>query len=190
MNKFIYFLLLLIVSCSSDPITEEVTSFRKGKNQQFIAFEDSPIPVFKRTYFKGLNYYEPSSKGIIDAVFTKEENPDSIDFVINENKSVIYLKVGKIAFEMEGKSFELTAFKNGKSESSLFIPFSDNTSGLETYGAGRYLYASISNEQEVKLDFNYASNPYCAYEESYICFPAPEENHLDLRIEFGEKNYH
>src|SRR5207249_11236273 len=72
---------------------------------------------------------------------------------------------------------------------SLFIPFSDETSGRETYAAGRYLDLEEQGGDDYELDFNMACNPYCAYSEEYTCPLPPAENKLSVRILAGEKNY-
>jgi len=45
-------------------------------------------------------------------------------------------------------------------------------------------------EYNYTLDFNKAYNPYCAYNSAYTCPIPREEDHLDLAIEAGEKNFH
>jgi len=72
---------------------------------------------------------------------------------------------------------------------SLFIPFSDETSGSETYKAGRYLDLEEQGGDDYELDFNLAYNPYCAYNDQYTCPIPPRENKLPIRILAGEKNY-
>ena len=56
----------------------------------------------------------------------------------------------------------------------LFLPFRDATCGTESYGGGRYLTDTVKGTHGrgvvllgtglVRLDFNYAYNPSCAYE--------------------------
>jgi uncharacterized protein len=74
----------------------------------------------------------------------------------------------------------------------LFVPFTDATSGSETYVSGRYLDLSIQDIKEgrMTLDFNKAYNPYCAYVSGrYNCPIPPKENRLPVAIRAGEKNY-
>jgi len=73
----------------------------------------------------------------------------------------------------------------------LFIPFTDNTSGNESYGGGRYLDYKISDIKNNKLllDFNKAYNPYCAYTTGYNCPIPPAENDLKVAIKAGEKAF-
>ena len=72
----------------------------------------------------------------------------------------------------------------------LFLPFTDPTNGVTTYGGGRYLDLMIPATKVVQLDFNKAYNPYCAYSGNYSCPIPPEENHLEIEIKAGVKKYH
>ena len=75
-------------------------------------------------------------------------------------------------------------------KSHLFLPFTDITSGEETYAAGRYIDLDISDIKNNKLviDFNKAYNPYCAYVSGkYNCPIPPKENQLPVAILAGEK---
>lgn len=72
----------------------------------------------------------------------------------------------------------------------LFLPFTDITSGEETYAAGRYIDLDISDIKNNKLviDFNKSYNPYCAYVSGkYNCPIPPKENQLPVAIPAGEK---
>ncbi len=74
----------------------------------------------------------------------------------------------------------------------LFLPFSDLTSGEETYVSGRYIDLVISDiiGDKVLVDFNKAYNPYCAYiSGKYNCPIPPFENQLNVAIQAGEKNF-
>jgi uncharacterized protein (DUF1684 family) len=93
--------------------------------------------------------------------------------------------IGVLHFEREGQKFELLVLDElGK----LFVLFSDETSALETYPTGRYLYV---NPPDVKgmtiLDFNYAYNPPCAYTEFATCPIPPKSNRLPFAVPAGEK---
>jgi uncharacterized protein (DUF1684 family) len=72
----------------------------------------------------------------------------------------------------------------------LFLPFTDISSGEETYAAGRYIDISTEDivDNKVILDFNKAYNPYCAYVSGkYNCPIPPKENQLAVAIHAGEK---
>jgi uncharacterized protein (DUF1684 family) len=77
----------------------------------------------------------------------------------------------------------------------LFIPFRDATSGVETYGAGRYLFDSAKGadlgvdwaRRELLLDFNMAYHPSCAYDPKWNCPLAPPQSRLTLPVRAGER---
>lgn len=77
----------------------------------------------------------------------------------------------------------------------LFLPFRDATNGHETYGAGRYLLdaaksADLGGDMELgtlRLDFNFAYQPSCAFDPRWACPLAPPENWLDLAVRAGER---
>ncbi len=75
----------------------------------------------------------------------------------------------------------------------LWLPFSDASSGTETYGGGRYLYDTIKGADlgiagsEILLDFNFAYNPSCAYDDRWSCPLSPPENRLPFAVNAGER---
>ncbi len=71
----------------------------------------------------------------------------------------------------------------------LFLPFTDSTSGTDTYGTGRYLDPVLLEDGRVSVDLNYAYNPYCAYNDHWSCPIPPAENHLSVPIRAGEKTF-
>lgn len=74
----------------------------------------------------------------------------------------------------------------------LFLPFTDLTSGEETYANGRYIDFHIPDiiNNALVIDFNKAYNPYCAYATGkYNCPIPPKENALAVAIKAGEKKF-
>jgi uncharacterized protein len=75
----------------------------------------------------------------------------------------------------------------------VFLPFRDATSGKETYGAGRYLLDTVKGADlggtadTLVVDFNFAFNPSCAWNDEWACPLAPRANWLARRIEGGEQ---
>lgn len=95
---------------------------------------------------------------------------------------------GELVFERDGQPHALWPLETG---SGFFLLFSDATSGLETYGAGRYLTAAYPDSLGfVALDFNRAYNPPCAFTEFATCPLPPAQNDLPLAVTAGEKNPH
>lgn len=74
----------------------------------------------------------------------------------------------------------------------LFLPFTDLSSGRETYASGRYIDLTLADivNNRVVIDFNKAYNPYCVYVSGkYNCPIPPRENQLQVAILAGEKNF-
>ncbi len=91
---------------------------------------------------------------------------------------------GELHFRLKGKKLTLLPFISGD---KYFIIISDETSGLETYAGGRFMYAEPDSSGSVLLDFNKAYNPPCAVTAFAACPMPPRENHLPVKIEAGEK---
>jgi uncharacterized protein (DUF1684 family) len=76
----------------------------------------------------------------------------------------------------------------------VFLPFRDETSGNETYGAGRYLLDTVKgadlggSDDTLVLDFNFAFNPSCAWDDGWACPLAPPANRLPVRVTAGERS--
>lgn len=93
----------------------------------------------------------------------------------------------------------LAAWKHSGYGGGVFVPFRDATAGKPggTYGAGRYLIDTIKGAYlgatdradgtpTYTLDFNFAYNPSCAYNEAWACpLPGPD-NRTSAPIPVGE----
>ncbi|HEY4289216.1 MAG TPA: DUF1684 domain-containing protein [Puia sp.] len=109
----------------------------------------------------------------------------------------IQRKYGRLTFSVHDTVLHLLIYQSQAlmqreaTRDYLFIPFTDATSGIESYGAGRYIDCAISDIRtgSLVLDFNKAYNPYCAYSTGYNCPIPPRENDLPVAIQAGEKNY-
>jgi uncharacterized protein (DUF1684 family) len=94
---------------------------------------------------------------------------------------------GALVFDVDGKTYRLDALTE-QGEEKLFIIFADATSGRETYGAGRYLYADPPDaEGRIVVDFNKAYSPPCAFTNFATCPLPPFQNRLPIAVEAGEK---
>ncbi len=169
----------------------EVQRIRKEKDSYFGADSDSPIPEEERALFKGLKYFPPNADYQVKAHLSKFEKPEVITMATSKGTIRQYLKYGLFQFELHGRKQQLHAYKaaDDPTDHSLFVPFTDETSGKESYGAGRYLDIENQKRDDYILDFNLAYNPYCAYNEDYVCPVPPRENKLPIAVRAGEKNY-
>ena len=96
---------------------------------------------------------------------------------------------GAVVFDVGGKEFRIDAVIESGSE-DLFLIFGDQTNGVETYGAGRFLYTAPPDKNgRIVLDFNKAYNPPCVFTPYATCPLPPTQNRLPIRIEAGEKKF-
>lgn len=98
-----------------------------------------------------------------------------------------YQAPGELVFRINGKRQTLLPFSSGK---GYFLIFGDETNGMDTYGAGRFLYTEMINGDRVIIDFNKATNPPCAFSPFATCPLPPPENLLEMEIRAGEKTVH
>ena len=122
----------------------------------------------------------------LEANFNKFDVPKNI-YITNVLGMVSQEKViGVLEFIVNGSSFEL--FPMG-TEDALWIILADETSGVETYGGGRYLEVEPPDENgKYYIDFNKAYNPPCAFTAFATCPLPPKENILQIKITAGEKD--
>jgi uncharacterized protein len=141
-----------------------------------------------RKDFLGIDYFpvDPSWHIVADWVPFDPPHDLQMGSVIGTIDTV---KVpGKAVFHRDGHTYELLPYQE-EPGGDLFFVLADRTSGRETYGAARFLYAALPEHGKVVLDFNEAYNPPCAFTAFATCPLAPPENRLDLRITAGEKKY-
>ena len=140
-----------------------------------------------RAEFKGTDYYPADRRWLLSARFEPYEPPRRVPIMNVLGMETEETAPGALAFEVGGREYRLQALREKGSE-QLFIIFADQTSGKETYGAGRYLYADPPGpDGRVKLDFNKAYSPPCAFTRYATCPLPPAQNRLPLRVEAGEK---
>ncbi|UTW65850.1 DUF1684 domain-containing protein [bacterium SCSIO 12643] len=161
---------------------------RKIWNKELKTNPKSPIPTEKREAFVGLNHFAPDSTWIINASIQLIQNPEIIQMATSTERLASMITYAKIVLTIQDKPFELIAFQEvGDTKGELFVPFTDLTSGQETYGGGRYLNLGVSGTDSILVDFNLAYNPYCAYNIAFSCPIPPEENYISIPITAGEK---
>lgn len=98
-------------------------------------------------------------------------------------------RVGHLVFNLKGQALKLSAFVDAGTTriTRLFVPFSDLTSGTETYQAGRYMDLDPTPTLIYIVDFNVAYHPYCYYNPAYVCPIPPAENRLSVPVRAGER---
>jgi len=138
----------------------------------------SPSPGYAElAYFD----YDPSLRFLAEIV-PAEETAVEIDGFPFRCFAVARFDLGELEL------FWLEGYGGG-----IFLPFADATRGTETYGAGRYLLDTVKGadlgveEGRLVLDFNFAYNPSCSYDDRWACPLTPPANRLGLPIRAGER---
>lgn len=163
--------------------------FRRQKDAFFRDHPQSPLTPEQRRSFHGLRYYDEEPSLRVVAAPEPYDEQELVPMQTSTGEPARYLRWARIRFTVEGREASLTLFRDPGS-GDIFLPFQDANAGGETYGAGRYVEVEALPGGDVVVDFNYAYNPYCAYNELWSCPLPPPENRLRVPIRAGEKAYH
>jgi len=171
--------------------------FRAVRDDLFARHPQSALDEEQRRTFQGLPYfpYNPAMRFIVDVDTAVE--PTQLKVAINASETMVMTTVGRVHFVVDSEPVSLSIYWFEVYGGGLFLPFRDATCPAESYGGGRYLFDTIkgsdfltvtgeSNWKRMILDFNYAYNPSCAYNDRWICPLAPLENRLIVPIRAGE----
>jgi uncharacterized protein (DUF1684 family) len=175
----------------ADVYSLEVRKDRLEKDKYLLTSPNTPIKASDMEFFSGLDYFEVDRKWVFHTAL--RPLPEAADVIIatSQDRPRQMLHIGELPFTYDGTEYAVQVYapKDTSDGNYWFIPFTDNTSGVETYGGGRYIDIDEVAADSVFLDFNYAYSPYCAYNERYDCPIPPPENALPITIAAGEKNY-
>ncbi|MCB2198573.1 DUF1684 domain-containing protein [bacterium] len=163
--------------------------YRGATSARIMAFDPARA---SRMNFKGLHYFEPDEAWKVEALVETISDPDTVTMTTSLGLSKHYLQHSRLHFMTpQGTEQSATLFVPLNGAQYGFLPFTDVTSGEESYGAGRYLDVDppAPGQESMVLDFNMAYNPYCAYTNHYNCPIPPAENQLTVAVEAGEKRY-
>ena len=191
---------LVMISCNSKdkrPLLGD-TPYQQRLNSSFKDATSSPLKKRDLKEFEGLQFFPVDSNFIVTAKLTRIENAPIFKMPTTTDRAPLYKEFGILDFIINNKSLQLTVYQNQEDledeqyKDYLFIPFTDETSGNESYGGGRYMdvmLSDITSEDTIELNFNNTYNPYCAYNEKFSCPITPRKNHLDIEIKAGIQDF-
>lgn len=203
------FLVLLFCSCSliisAQTIFDIDHAWQEEYKREFLTDPRSPV---KGNDTSCIRFFNVDGKYVFDARIKRTPNAKPFLMATHSGKSKMYRQYGiltvlrplmvvdVIPVWMHGKAskFKLhvyqrvTADEDTTNRNMLFIPFTDKTNGVETYGGGRYLDIKTTDFRGrwMRLDFNKAYNPWCAFGEGFSCPIPPAENRLHIAMRAGE----
>jgi len=140
-----------------------------------------------RTGFAGLDYFPLDPDWRVEARFVAHPAGTTLQVANVMGQLIDEPNPGLAVFERDGQTISLQAVLEGD---RLFFIFADRTSGRETYGLGRFLYADLPGDDDtVTLDFNQSYNPPCAFSAYTTCPLPPQANRIPIPIRVGEQSY-
>jgi uncharacterized protein (DUF1684 family) len=142
-----------------------------------------------RREFKGLDWFEVDEAYRVRARFVPYDTPKPVRVPNVLGQSSSMPSPGYATFALDGREVRLEGVLEEPGAQELFFIFRDETSGKETYPAGRFLYSPLPKDGAVLLDFNKAYNPPCAFTEFATCPLPPPQNWMSVRVPAGEKRY-
>jgi len=152
--------------------------WRAVRDELFRDHPQSPSPGYTSLAYYD---YDPALRFLGD-VEPAEEEAIEIDGFPFRRFAVVRFELGALdVYWLEGYG------------GGVFLPFSDATRGTETYGAGRYLLDTVkgsdlgSEDGRLVLDFNFAYNPSCSYDDRWACPLTPPANRLPIPLRGGER---
>ena len=188
--------LVSLAACSSGPSApddseylEQLAAARTFKDQDFQESPESPIPAEKRAALLPLRYFPIDPNYSVPAALRLADERPVFEMPTSSGALRKMQLVGVLEFTLQGETRSLGAFVPDGTQriTSLFVPFADQTTGADTYSAGRYLDINPTTTGYYTIDFNRAYNPYCAYNATYECPFPPPTNRMKAAIRAGEK---
>ena len=185
----------IAAGCTSGPTDEaaylqKVVTWRAERDKAWSETTD-PIPADKRDKFLPLKYFPPDPSYAVPAELKLSDTRPVVELPTSTGELRRMQVVGTLEFTLQGQKLSLGALvPAGEPIRSLFVPFADLTTKTETYQAGRYLDIDPTATGIYTIDFNYAYNPTCAYNNTYSCPFPPPSNQLKIPVRAGEKAPH
>jgi uncharacterized protein (DUF1684 family) len=192
-GSLILALAVCAASCGSKPpddrdYASRIAAVRAQKDKLFMK-DSKPVPENRKGELLPLAYFAIDPEYNVPAVLKRGEDRTVLQMPTSTGSTRQMRRVGSLEFSLKGQPLKLTAFVEvgAPNLDHLFVPFTDLTTGTETYPAGRYIDLDKTPTGLYNVDFNLAYQPYCLYSPEYDCPYPPAENRLKLPIRAGER---
>jgi len=169
--------------------------FRADQDDLFKTHPQTALTPDQVANFTSLRYYpyNPALRFVVPV--EKIVDKEVIRFDLRDDGVTRMQPIGYIPFEVNGQVVSLTLFWITGYGGGIFLPFKDLTNATETYAGGRYLLDTIKGADlgregdQLVIDFNFAYNPSCAYNDRWSCPLPPPDNSLPVPIQAGELRF-
>ena len=145
--------------------------WRDTRDELFRSHPQSPLPGYT-----GLAYYDYDPEARVLAELEDVESPPQA-IETSGPDSMLFKPFARAHFALRGEQLAL------------------ELDWLESYGGGRYMLDTVKgadlgqDDGKLVLDFNFAYNPSCSYEPSWVCPLAPPANRLAVPVAAGEQHH-
>jgi len=167
--------------------------YRGERDRLFAEHPDTPIGPAHRRSWHGASWYPYDPKWRMLGIVEPVRSMVTFDIPLAADGVIHCTRVARVRFTSGSDAATLALYWFEGYGGGLWLPFSDATSGESTYGGGRYLYDTIKGADlgvdgdRIVLDFNFAYNPSCAYDDRWVCPLSPAENALPFAVNAGER---
>jgi hypothetical protein len=137
--------------------------------------------------FAGFKWFDIQPDYRVVARFIPDQAPRTMKVVNTFGDFDSFKTEGVVEFTLQGRTLRLRPFTTRPKR--FYFVFKDASSGVETYGAARFLYSDLRDDGTTVLDFNQAYNPPCSFNPFTTCpIPLPE-NRMPVKVLAGEQQY-
>ena len=182
---------------ASDPAVA-LAHWRTAREWLFREHPQSPVPATQRAEFRARHFGDdPRLRFTVAVEPAPAPDPGALALELpnSGSDSLSFRRIGFVRLPFPDGEQRLSVFWLAGYAGGLFIPFRDVTNGNETYAAGRYLVDAAKSAElgadastgDLILDFNFATQPSCAFDPRWACPLAPPENRLELEVRAGER---
>ena len=175
----------------TDTLMRDIKRFQGELRTEYENPNTTPLSAKAKTTFKGIHFFPVDKKYAVNARFVRTPQEKPFQMSTSGGIRKTYVKYAEVFFVIDKKQYKLNVYQSQELIQSpeykdyLFIPFTDATSGHETYEGGRYIDLNIPQSDHILINFNKAYHPYCAYTDGYNCPIPPQENTLPIKIAAG-----
>lgn len=172
-------------------------TWRDERERMFVHHAQSPLPDDMRREFHARAWtYDPALRFEVELVAPPADEPPPLaDLAVSTGGEMRLARIGSISVPFPLGPRTLSVYWLDDYAGGLLLPFLDDTNGVETYPAGRYLLdtakgADLGGDPRrgtIVADFNFSYHPSCAFDPRWSCPLAPVGNRLDFRVEAGER---
>ena len=171
------------------------SELRESRDLLFAQHPQTPLNASQLAAFTSIPYFGYDPAFAVLARVNLDVPRETFETQLAVDGRFRYTRVAELDFELHDRPRSLNLYWIEGYGGALYLPFGDTTNGSTTYGGGRYLYDAIKGAdlgtvgERLVLDFNFAYNPSCAYNDLWSCPLPPAENKLGIAIEAGEKKF-